>query len=182
MKCRKSWEKKGVPILLEDPNASRSIRWVEPQGDELAVQRGVQQHCPSAEPDGMGSTMAEIPPHARAVYLEKDGTEVGQVMSHRPLTITAPLYRCWATMRLADLEDWTALAWGEDFGHGAPPSTSLSRMAILLHASLDSRLISLGLHPSNAPAGSWVHEKDWNTISPVNSGTSWGATFRMYLE
>ena len=44
--------------------------------------------------------------HARVVYLEKEGAEVGQVMSYRPLTITAPLYRCWATMRLADLEEW----------------------------------------------------------------------------
>ena len=43
--------------------------------------------------------------HARVVYLEKEGAGVGEAMSYRPLTITAPLYRCWATLRLASLED-----------------------------------------------------------------------------
>ena len=27
-------------------------------------------------------------------------------MSYRPVTITAPIYRCWATMRLATMEEW----------------------------------------------------------------------------
>ena len=27
-------------------------------------------------------------------------------MSYRPLTITAPIYRCWATMRLTTMEEW----------------------------------------------------------------------------
>ena len=27
-------------------------------------------------------------------------------MSYRPLTITAPLYRAWATMRLREMEPW----------------------------------------------------------------------------
>ena len=27
-------------------------------------------------------------------------------MSYRPLAITSPIYRCWATMRLAMLEEW----------------------------------------------------------------------------
>ena len=44
--------------------------------------------------------------HARIVFLEKDGAEVGKVMSYRPLTITSPLYRSWASLRLEDLEDW----------------------------------------------------------------------------
>ena len=44
--------------------------------------------------------------HARVVYLEKDGAAIGEVMSYRPLTITPPIYRCWATMRLATLEEW----------------------------------------------------------------------------
>ena len=30
--------------------------------------------------------------HARVVFLEKIGTQLGQVMSYRPLTITSPLY------------------------------------------------------------------------------------------
>ena len=31
-------------------------------------------------------------------------------MSYRPLTITSPLYRAWATMRLRSIEEWT-VAW-----------------------------------------------------------------------
>ena len=31
-------------------------------------------------------------------------------MSYRPLTITSPLYRAWATMRLRSIEEWT-IAW-----------------------------------------------------------------------
>ena len=38
--------------------------------------------------------------HARVVFLEKVGAQIGKVMSYRPLTITSPLYRCWGTMRL----------------------------------------------------------------------------------
>ncbi len=40
------------------------------------------------------------------VYLEKLGAEIGRVMSYRPLTITAPIYRAWASMRLRHLEPW----------------------------------------------------------------------------
>ena len=29
-----------------------------------------------------------------------------EVMSYRPPTITATIYRCWATMRLATMEEW----------------------------------------------------------------------------
>lgn len=52
--------------------------------------------------------------HARLVYLEKEGAKVGEVMSYRPLAIIAPLYRRWATMRLASQEEWIGLwALGE---------------------------------------------------------------------
>ena len=44
--------------------------------------------------------------HARVVFLEKEGAQVGKLTSYRPLTITAPLYRCWGTMRLEDCADW----------------------------------------------------------------------------
>ena len=44
-------------------------------------------------------------------------------MSYRPLTITSPLYRAWATMRLRSIEEWT-VAWAlpETFAgvNGAP--------------------------------------------------------------
>ena len=38
--------------------------------------------------------------HARVGFLEKEGAQVGKVTSYRPLTITSPVYRGWATMRL----------------------------------------------------------------------------------
>ena len=44
--------------------------------------------------------------HALIAYLEKEGAEVGKVMSYRPITITSPIYRGWATMRLRSLEPW----------------------------------------------------------------------------
>ena len=44
--------------------------------------------------------------HARVAYLQKEGSIIGEVMSYRPLTITPPLYRAWATMRLEDMEEW----------------------------------------------------------------------------
>ena len=44
--------------------------------------------------------------HARVMLLEKIGALPGKVMSYRPLTITSPLYRCWATMRLKDMMPW----------------------------------------------------------------------------
>ena len=43
-------------------------------------------------------------------YTWKIGAVVGMVMSYRPLTITAPVYRCWATMRPACMEEWIR-AW-----------------------------------------------------------------------
>ena len=53
-----------------------------------------------------GAPWPRSSPHARMVYLEKLGAEIGRVMSFRPLTITAPLYRAWASMRLRHLEPW----------------------------------------------------------------------------
>ena len=54
----------------------------------------------------VGASWPRSAPHARIVYLIKVGAGTGMVMSYRPLTITAPIYRCWATMRLASMEDW----------------------------------------------------------------------------
>ena len=45
--------------------------------------------------------------HARIVFLEKEGSPVGKVMSYRPLTISVPIYRAWASMRLEDCHEWT---------------------------------------------------------------------------
>ena len=36
------------------------------------------------------------------------GSEPGEVMPYRPLTIMSPLYRRWATLRLRGLEHWVA--------------------------------------------------------------------------
>ena len=58
--------------------------------------------------------------HARVVYLEKAEAAVGEVMSYRPLTITAPLYRAWATMRLKGMEEWIA-TWALPEMHAGVP-------------------------------------------------------------
>ena len=44
--------------------------------------------------------------HAMVRYLEKEGSKVGEVMSFRPLTITVPIYRRWAAIRLKSLGGW----------------------------------------------------------------------------
>ena len=44
--------------------------------------------------------------HARIAYLEKEGSKPGEVMSYRPLTVTTPVCRRWATMRLRAMEQW----------------------------------------------------------------------------
>ena len=40
----------------------------------------------------------------------KIGATLGEVMGYRPLTITSPLYRAWATIRLRTMEEWVT-AW-----------------------------------------------------------------------
>lgn len=44
--------------------------------------------------------------HAKIAYLEKEGSRPGEAMSYRPITISSPLYRVWAAMRLRDMEQW----------------------------------------------------------------------------
>lgn len=39
------------------------------------------------------------------MHLEKERAAIGEVMSYRPLNTTAPIYRCWATMGLATMEE-----------------------------------------------------------------------------
>ena len=79
-----------------------------------------------------GAPWPESTGHARVVFLEKVGAAIGEVMSYRPLTITSPLYRSWATMRLRSIEEW-AVAWSlpemfagvpkwEQSTHGTKPS------------------------------------------------------------
>ena len=58
--------------------------------------------------------------HALIAYLEKEGAGIGKVMSYRPLTITAPIYRCWATMRLRCLEPWVR-TWALPEMHAGVP-------------------------------------------------------------
>ena len=53
-----------------------------------------------------GEPWARSAMHAIVGFLEKEGAQVGKVTSYRPLTITAPVYRAWATMRLEDMEGW----------------------------------------------------------------------------
>ena len=58
--------------------------------------------------------------HARVVFLEKEGAPVGKITSYRPLTITAPIYRCYATMRLEDMHEWVQ-HWALDEMHAGIP-------------------------------------------------------------
>ena len=44
--------------------------------------------------------------HAMVRYLEKDGSKMGEAMSFRPLTITVPIYRRWAAIRLKSMQGW----------------------------------------------------------------------------
>ena len=58
--------------------------------------------------------------HARVGFLEKEGAQVGKVTSYRPLTITSPIYRGWATMRLEDMKEWVD-SWAlEEMYAGVP--------------------------------------------------------------
>ena len=41
--------------------------------------------------------------HAKLTYHEKGGRKEERVMSYRPLTITVPIYRRWASMRLKSI-------------------------------------------------------------------------------
>ena len=53
-----------------------------------------------------GSPWPRSATHALIAYLEKEGAELGCVMSYRPITVTSPIYRAWATTRLRSLEPW----------------------------------------------------------------------------
>lgn len=53
-----------------------------------------------------GADWPESSRHAKIAYLEIDGHVLGDVMSYRPLTLMAPIYRRWASMRLRALEPW----------------------------------------------------------------------------
>ena len=44
--------------------------------------------------------------HAMVRYLEKPGSKMGDAMSFRPLTITVPIYRRWAAIRLKAMQPW----------------------------------------------------------------------------
>ena len=44
--------------------------------------------------------------HAMVRYLEKEGSKVGDAMSFRPLTVTVPIYRRWAAIRLKAMQGW----------------------------------------------------------------------------
>ena len=58
--------------------------------------------------------------HAKVALLEKEGTAIVEVMSYRPLTTIAPLYRWWATMRLRTMEEWISIWALPEMHAGAP--------------------------------------------------------------
>ena len=67
-----------------------------------------------------GAKWPQSTTHAKVVYLEKMGAVMEKVMSYRPLTITCPLYRCYATMRLEDLQEWIC-SWAAPEMHAGVP-------------------------------------------------------------
>ena len=67
-----------------------------------------------------GASWPRSAPHARVAYLEKNGAPAGKVMSFRPLTISAPIYRAYATMRLEDIQPWVQ-EWGLPEMHAGVP-------------------------------------------------------------
>ena len=71
-----------------------------------------------------GSPWPRSATHALIVYLEKDGVAQGHVMSYRPITITAPIYRARATLRLRCLEPWVR-EWALPEMHAGVPELGL---------------------------------------------------------
>ena len=69
----------------------------------LAVYRHIATLLNQSE---AGAPWSRTSTHAKIVFLEKIGAQMGQAMSYRPLTITSPLYRCWGTMRLECMSPW----------------------------------------------------------------------------
>lgn len=53
-----------------------------------------------------GADWPQAATHATIAYLETEGGKPGEAMSYRPITISAPIYRVWAAMRLKDMEQW----------------------------------------------------------------------------
>ncbi len=58
------------------------------------------------EPIEEGEEWPQAVTHAQIAYLEKEGSKPGEAMSYRPITISSPMYRVWAAMRLRDMEQW----------------------------------------------------------------------------
>lgn len=58
--------------------------------------------------------------HAKVAFLEKLDAVPGEVMSYRPLTMTSPFYREWASMRLRHLGKWIE-KWQLDAMHAWGP-------------------------------------------------------------
>ena len=90
-----------------------------------------------------GSPWPRSANHALIAYLEKDGAEAGFVMSYRPITITAPIYRSWATMRLQSLEPWVR-EWALPEMHAGVPELGavdawMEVLAVLEDLKLDQK-------------------------------------------
>ena len=78
-----------------------------PEGTEPPIKNHLRYFAIMLNQIEEGAPWPRPATHARVVYLEEEeGLAIGEVVSYRPLTIAAPIYRCWATMRLATLEEW----------------------------------------------------------------------------
>lgn len=75
--------------------------------------------------------------HAKLAYLEKEGITPGEAMSYRPITISSPLYRVWAAMRLRDMEQWIATWALSDMYAGIPGQGAIDAwLSVLLELEL----------------------------------------------
>lgn len=87
-------------------------------------------------------------PHARTGFLQKDGTEVGQITNYRLLSIATPIYRCWEPC------GWKTCTCGFSIGHslrcllGSPVEERWTHGTMY---SPSSKIIS-GMEPATAEA------------------------------
>ena len=76
------------------------------QGSLRIFFRGMHNRRSPLQTHRRRSTMAHIDQICQGSVPRKSWAAIGEVMSYRPLTITPPIYRAWATTRLRSMPDW----------------------------------------------------------------------------
>ena len=90
--------------------------------------------------------------HAMVRYLEKEGSKMGEVMSFRPLTITVPIYRRWAAIRLKSMQAWIDEWALEEMFAGVPGQGAVDAW---YQALMDVEQMLLEGTPFCGGGGSW---------------------------